>query len=384
MSYGSGLMAHGKRLMLLVAVTAVALLVAPTRSADHRDAPGINEDGRADLLDVFAFVSPENGNIILAQTVNPFTIGGSTGVAFAADVLYEFKIDNTGDNVEDLVIQATFTPVVPGPQQFSVRGPVKPRVSGVSSSLLVSDAPAISGTANGTIATASGSVVRAFAGQRDDPFFVDLIWVLRLIGAQPGGPLTRAPGIDFFAALNCTALVIEVPASALRGSSGNVIKVWATTSRPKNTIRSGSAYLADTHTGPFVQIDRTALPTLNTVLMPLRLKDAFNRATPAQDALFRDAAITTLVGINNDRTYSQTLIDAVLFPDVAILDLGKTTGFLNGRRPQDDVIDVVLSAASKGGVAGDAVDANDVPFLTTFPFLAPPHGAEKPIPGRNR
>lgn len=384
MAQGTRLMAYGVRLMALVAVAAIGILVAPTRTADHRDAPGINEDGRADLLDVYAFINPENGNVVLAQTVNPFSIGGATGVAFAADVLYEFKVDNTGDNVEDLVIQATFTPVVPGPQRFSVRGPAKPRVSGVASSRLLDAAPGISGTADGTIATASGSVVRAFAGQRDDPFFVDLIWVLRLIGAQPGGPLTRAPGIDFFAALNCSALVIELPASALRGSSGNVVKIWATTSRPKNTIRSGSAYLADTHTGPFVQIDRTALPTLNTVLMPLRLKDAFNRATPAQDALFRDAAITTLVGINNDRTYSQTLIDAVLFPDVAILDLGKTTGFLNGRRPQDDVIDVVLSAASKGGVAGDGVNANDVPFLATFPFLAPPHGADKPIPGRNR
>lgn len=370
--------------MALAALATIAMLAGPARTADHRDAPGINEDGRADLLDVYAFVNPENGNIVLAQTVNPFTIGGATGVAFAADVLYEFKIDNTGDNVEDLVIQATFTPVVPGPQRFAIRGPAKPRLSGGATSLLVADAPAISGTADGTIATASGSVLRAFAGQRDDPFFVDLIWVLRLIGAQPGGPLTRAPGIDFFASLNCSALIIELPASALRGSSGNVVKIWATTSRPRNTIRSASAYLADTHTGPFVQIDRTALPTLNTVLMPLRLKDAFNRATPLEDALFRDVAVNTLVGINNDRTYSQTLIDAVLFPDVAILDLGKTTGFLNGRRPQDDVIDVVLSAASKGGVAGDGVDANDVPFLTTFPFLAPPHGADKTIPGRNR
>lgn len=378
-------MAQGLRLIGLVAFATMVFLTAPARTADHKDAPGINEDGRADLLDVFAFVNPENGNVVLAQTVNPFTIGGATGVAFGADVLYEFKIDNDGDNVEDLVIQATFTPAVPAPQRFSVRGPVKPRVSGVASSLLVADAPAISGIADGTVAVAGGgNVLRAFAGQRDDPFFVDLIWVLRLIGALPGGPLTRPPGLDFFASLNCSALVIEVPASALRGRAGNVIKIWATTSRPKTTVRSGSTYLADTHSGAFVQIDRTALPTINTVLIPPRLKDAFNRATPAQDALFRDAAIASLVAINGDRTYSQTLLDAVLFPDVAILDLSKTSGFLNGRRPQDDVIDVILSAASKGGVAGDAVNANDVPFPSVFPFLAPPHGADKTIPGRNR
>ena len=145
-------MAQGLRLIGLVAFATMVFLTAPARTADHKDAPGINEDGRADLLDVFAFVNPENGNVVLAQTVNPFTIGGATGVAFGADVLYEFKIDNDGDNVEDLVIQATFTPAVPAPQRFSVRGPVKPRVSGVASSLLVADAPAISGIADGTVA----------------------------------------------------------------------------------------------------------------------------------------------------------------------------------------------------------------------------------------
>jgi hypothetical protein len=372
------------RFISLVTLATAALVVVPARTADHRDAPGINEDGRADLLDVFAFVNPTNGNIVLAQTVNPFVIGGAIGIAFGSDVLYEFKIDNDGDNVEDLVIQTTFTPVVPGPQRFSVRGPVKPRSRGVASSLLVSDAPAISGTADGTIATGTGSVVRAFAGLRDDPFFIDLIWVLRLIGAQPGGPLTRAPGLDFIAGLNCTGLVMEVPASSLRGPTGNVVRIWATTGRQKTTVRSGSVYLADTLSGPFVQIDRTALPAISTVTIPTRLKDAFNRSVPAQDHLFREDAIQRLISINSDRTYSQTLVDAVLFPDVLSLDLTKAAGFLNGRRPQDDVIDTLLQAASKGAVAGDNVDANDVPFLSDFPFLAPPHGPEKVIPARNK
>lgn len=122
--------------MKTCASTLFALIVllssrgAPLRSADHRDAPAISEDGRADLLDVFAFVNPNNGRIVLAATVNPFAIGGALAVAFAPDVLYEFKIDNTGDNVEDLVIQTTFTPTVPGPQAFTVRGPARPRITG--------------------------------------------------------------------------------------------------------------------------------------------------------------------------------------------------------------------------------------------------------------
>ena len=364
-------------------ICALIALVVPVRTADHRDAPSISEDGRADLLDVFGFVNPNNGNIVLAATVNPFSIGGAIQVAFAPDVLYEFKIDNTGDNVEDLVIQATFSPTVPGPQTLTVRGPAKPRAVGTTS-LRLDTAPTITGPATGVVLTGSGAVGKAFAGLRDDPFFVDLIWVLRLIGAAPGGPLTREPGIDFFAALNCSILALEVPPSALRGATGNVIRFWASTSRARTTTRSATAYLADTHSGPFIQIDRTALPAINTVLIPGRLKDAFNRASPTQDKLFRDAAIASLVAINGDQTYSSSLVDAVLLPDVAILDLAKSGGFLNGRRPEDDVIDIVLQAASRGAVTGDGVHANDVPYLTDFPFFAPPHGPEKPIPGRNR
>lgn len=367
----------------VVLLLALALLAAPARTADHRDAPTISEDGRADLLDVFGFVNPNNGNVVFAATVNPFSIGGAIQVAFGPDVLYEFKVDNTGDNVEDLVIQATFSPTVPGPQRVTVRGPVKPRLTG-NTSLRIDEGPEISGPATGVVITGTGPVPRLFAGLRDDPFFIDLTWVLRLIGAAPGGPLTREPGIDFFAALNCTILAFEVPPSALRGPTGNVIRFWASTSRARTTTRSATAYLADTHTGTFVQIDRTALPAVNTVLMPPRLKDAFNRAAPIHDGLFREAAITSLERINGDRTYSQSLVDAVLLPDVAILDMSRAGGFLNGRRPEDDVIDVLLQAASRGGVTGDRVDANDVPYLTDFPFFAPPHGPERPIPGRNR
>ena len=127
-----------------------------------------------------------------------------------------------------------------------------------------------------------------------------------------------------------------------------------------------------------------AIPVANTVLNPPRMKDAFNRSVPRQDHLFREAAILQLVAINNDRTYSQTLVDAVLFPDVLTLDVTKTTPFLNGRRPQDDVIDVVLQAASKGVLAGDGVSQNDVPFLTDFPFFAPAHGPTLPIPAREK
>ena len=150
----------------LVAVATVALLVVPASTADHRDAPGVDEDPRADINDIYAFVNPNSGNVVLAMTVNPFQIGGAPAIAFGQDVLYEFKIDNDGDNVEDLVVQTTFTPLVPGPQRFNVRGPAKPRTAGTASSLLLEDARrSISGPADGTVVTqGSGTVLKAFAG----------------------------------------------------------------------------------------------------------------------------------------------------------------------------------------------------------------------------
>jgi hypothetical protein len=379
-------MTKSLRFVSLVALATVALLSVPARTADHRDAPGVDEDPRADINDIYAFVNPNSGNVVLAMTVNPFQIGGAPAITFGQDVLHEFKIDNDGDNVEDLVVQMTFTPLVPGPQRFNVRGPAKPRLAGTASSLLLDTAPVVSGPADGTVEVqGGGSVVKAFAGTRDDPFFFDLIFGFRLLGISPGGPLTRAPGIDFFAGINVSILALEIPGSALRGRAGDILRIWGTTGRPKTTVRSGTPYLADTNSGPFVQIDRMAFPVENTVLMPTRMKDAFNRSVPSQDRLFREEAILSLIKINNDRTYSQTLVDAVLFPDVLTLDLSKgSSGFLNGRRPQDDVIDVVLQAASKGVLAGDAVNANDVPFLSDFPFFARAHYPSLPIPARKK
>ena len=360
---------------------------ATARAADHRDAPGIAEDGRADLLDVFAFVNPNNSNVVFAATVNPFTIGGALQIAFSPDVLYQFKIDNDGDNKEDLVIQGVFTPTVPGPQQVTVLGPGKPQVIG-SKSLALNEnkVPHFTGLANGSIIvnTNDNNGMRAFAGLRDDPFFIDLIWVLRLLGLQPGGPITnRNGGIDFFKGLNASIFAVEVPPALLRGASGNTIRVWATTSRPRATVRSFKPDKEDKDSNAFVQVDRTALPVINTVLIPPARKDEFNRAVPEQDReLFRDTAIASLVKINGDASYSAVIAD-ILLPDVMTLDMSNTGGFLNGRRPQDDVIDTVLNAASHGAVTTDNVNANDVPFLSDFPFFAPPHPASEPIPGRN-
>ena len=57
---------------------------------------------------------------------------------------------------------------------------------------------------------------------------------------------------------------------------------------------------------------------------------------------------------------------------------GDLAGFPDGRRLGDDVVDATLRVVGGALIGkplplGDGVDQNDVPFRTTFPYVAPPH-----------
>lgn len=384
------------RLSAVCVVLAGLLIVAagagkPERvketAADHRDAPTVIIDPAADINDVYAFVNPNNQNVVLAMTVNPFQAPGNPQY-FSPEVLYQFKIDNDGDFKEDLVIQATFdTPTAD--QKFTLVGPVKPKKQGTVNELIKVKSGAtdvVTGPANATIVT--GSDMKVFAGLIDDPFFFDLVFVERLVGILPGGPVTRAPGVDYFAGFNVSVIAVEIPASKLKGTKDSKIHVWATTSRSSSTKRSDKS--ADKDAPSFVQIERMGLPAINTVLIRTgdtaaakgALKDAFNHGEPAGDLKDFKAEVTKqALLLNNDPAYTDQIV-GVLLPDVLTLDVTSTAGFLNGRRPQDDVIDAELNVLTHGAVTSDGVNANDKAFLTDFPFFAPPHQATETVPVR--
>lgn len=359
-------------------------------AADHRDAPAIDEDPRADINDIYVFANPNNGNTVLGMTVNPFQFGGAPAIDFSPDVLYQFKIDNDGDYKEDLVIQAAFSSTQPSTQSVTIYGPAAPvqnadtiASGGAISLRLPPSTMLISGPANTGAVTATNGV-KVFAGPRDDPFFFDLTYIFRALGFQAGGPITtRPPGIDFFAGVNVSIWAVEVPTSMLTKTPNKPIHVWATTSRSKITVRAVSPGSFDRNAGEFVQLEAMAIPVVNTVLILRSKKDEFNRATPLQQSpLYRQHAITNLSNINGDVDYSATIVDQNM-PDVLTFDVTKTTGFPNGRRPQDDVIDLVLSNATNGFVTGDGVGANDSPYLPDFPFFSPPHPNTEAVPPHN-
>ena len=364
-------------------------------AADHRDAPNMIGDPQADLLDAFAFVNAANQRVVLAVTCCPFIVPGTTQSFAGPEVLYQFKIDNTGDFVEDVVVQVQFskpaigTPTVP-PQQITVVGPaaVRGKKGRQTDKLLRQSAGVnvITGNVNATLTNTAGDI-RVFAGITDDPFFVDFIQVLRTIGVQGGTPpvpTVRQP-LDFFNGLNCETIVVEVPAALLKSADSNTIRVWATTSRPTSTKRSSKD--DDKGAKSFVQVERDGLPVINTALIRANngaRKDEFNRLGPATDIeLFKTDAVAELVAINGDAAYSSNLIDTLLLPDVLVLDVTNVAGFPNGRRPEDDIIDAVLNAASKGAVTTDGIQANDKPFQADFPFFATAHVPTETIGPRN-
>jgi hypothetical protein len=125
---------------------------------------------------------------------------------------------------------------------------------------------------------------------------------------------------------------------------------------------------------PASQVDRFGFPAIATVFIPTTQKDAFNTGQPSEDqANFRSFVVNQLLAFGNSQAAADGLANALL-PDIQPIDLTQASGFLNGRRPQDDVITAELGLifGSNADLNDDHVDANDKPFLSTFPYLAGP------------
>ena len=236
---------------LITAITLVAgagtvAVLGRALASDHQDTPEVELSPRLDVNDVYAFPGASADRIaIVVTTSSPLTPAASAGATFDPGILYQLKVDNTGDAVEDLVFQFTFTGTGAN-QQLQVRGPVAPAAVG-GGNTLVDAAPALSGPLNTVLGSPAG--LQAYAGLADDPFFIDLEQFFRIIpdrrpvqgplskiGPRPEASAFRGPGdaVDFLAGINALAIVIELPVAALLPAGAGAdphFGVWATTSR---------------------------------------------------------------------------------------------------------------------------------------------------------
>jgi Domain of unknown function (DUF4331) len=436
--------------------------------SDHREAPTVDGLPEGDLTDVYAFVDPNNAALVdFVMNVNPFSNAAeSGGYSFSPSFLYQFKIDNTGDAIEDQVIQITFNTNGQG-QVASVFGPAAPTTTGARNTLLTSK-PSATGTFNTVFGSATG--VQGFAGMRDDPFVFDFAQFTRIlnntqdlfraVGTFRGRPVRAdgTSGVDIFAGFNLSSIVVSVPISMIKGS-GPTINVWATVSQQIPTRHGGNVYQ---------QFERQGQQVFATVFIPSgAARDAQNFEIPQDDvanysSLIPDALTVTdndgsgntiagranlltalgLTALPNGAplllpsTFANSdknLLREALLPDVLRLNVTQPYGTLgigagglqNGRILDYDDIDVALellrqlsdvqfpSGIPGGGTLGSRVtlnclaypacgdrrvlvvlqgtqfvkadntittwnyEGNDLPFLTTFPYLAAPH----PLPG---
>ncbi|HVE33645.1 MAG TPA: DUF4331 family protein [Gemmatimonadaceae bacterium] len=237
------------------ALAAVGLVAALTtvrrlRASDHQDTPEVELSPRYDVNDVYAFPAATPGRIALVLgTSSPITPANTPSFAFGTkdQELYQIKIDNDRDGIEDLVFQVTFTGKA-AHQRVTVRGPVAPRQTGPANTL-VGGRKAISGPVNEVLGSSDG--IQVFTGPRDDPFFIDLEQFFRIIPDRKPvtGPLSQLPStpsagsfrpagqaLDYVRGFNDMAIVIELPVSMLERDPQHpsAFGVWGTTSRARS------------------------------------------------------------------------------------------------------------------------------------------------------
>ncbi|MGY6649372.1 DUF4331 family protein [Wenyingzhuangia sp. IMCC45574] len=216
---------------ILLGLASLAILSGAIIAADHIDAPAV-KGGTSDITDFYAFEAEDTNNLVFVANIQGLiSPTESASAAFDEDVLVEFNIDTDSDNVEDIVIQA-----IPKGDKMYIYGPAAPNETGANSTLLSDmyksmvditpySASAITTTTNASAVTG----VKAFAGLRDDPFFMDFAQYSAIIGGTASG--FNDPGADTFAGTNVKSIVVEVPKSMVGGSG--TINTWVTTKRKK-------------------------------------------------------------------------------------------------------------------------------------------------------
>jgi hypothetical protein len=405
--------------------------------SSHREAPAISQDAVADSTDLYAFVSPDDPStvtIIANYLPGEAPFGGPNFYEFGDDVLYKLNIDNNADGKPEIVYEFQFRTEISNNSTFLYNiGPITSldsatwirkqfysvtRVDRGKRTVLGQDlaCPPCNigpGSTSNYQSLASAAIHRmggghtVFAGQRLDPFYVDLGSIFDLGDLRPlnkVGPLKLAAthGVDSLREMNVQSIALKVPMTGLTSDgsrptdaakAGSVIGVWTSASRRKSVIHNGDG--TTTKTGPYVQVSRLGNPLVNEAVIPMALKDGWNADAPDGDAQYAkfvtnpelqsllnvlyagafpnlaalassgkpraDLEAVLLTGIpsgivpgfqNNTGT---TLADQLRLnmaippsksPNPGGLAFGDAAGYPNGRRPADDVVTIVLRAVA--------------------------------------
>jgi Domain of unknown function (DUF4331) len=366
---------------LLASVAAVTGLLAP--AADHRDGPifvNTAVNGFADINDVYIFQAPGNiNNTVLILDVQPFP-GNLSPATFDPRVIFDLKVDNNGDAVEDITFRVTFGPPdTAGVQDVTLRA--LPSTKFPPTGILAR------GKTGQNLPVQGGGMFRAAV--HDDPFFFDAGAFNAFIAAGQGSPVRPAgQAKNFFGPnVNTLSMILEIPTARLRSSPSNPnVGVFATA-----TLNG-------------VQVDRMGRPAINTALIPPiprnnlargERRNAFNAGHPRNDRRdFRADMISVFKTAFGRSDADAAGLTDFLLPDLLTFNTSTafstnaadSNGFPNGRRLRDDVIDIELNLITNGAIPSDNVpDDNgdkitdgtmrsDGSFRTiAFPYIGAPN-----------
>src|SRR5918998_2563428 len=305
----------------LAGICLAASALAPTggRASSHREAPLTSSEPQIDNTDVYAFTSPDRpSTVTLISNWIPFEepAGGPNFYPFAEKTNYDIQVSNDGDARPETIYRWVFTDhyrnatgqflyntgrvtslrdadlnffqtytlkkIVPGKRSHTLvrNGVAAPSDVGAASM------PSYRDLRDQAIETFGEG--RTYAGQADDPFFLDL----RVFDLLYGADFSEV-GDDTLRGFNTNALAIQIPKSEIAkggnvSANNSVVGVWSTASRRSAKI-SNPRTGAVSFRGKLAQVSRLGHPLVNEVVVPVGLKDYFNASKPTKDEQFLGA-----------------------------------------------------------------------------------------------
>ena len=432
---------------LVAALTSRGGSPATAQASSHREAPLISEDPSADNTDTYAFRSPDAPDtvtIISNYIPGEDPAAGPNWYTFSPSARYVIYADKNGDGKPDITWRFRFKNRAPvaflqnTQQEYTVT-----RLDGkssrvVGSGLLTPPDNIGPRSTPGYHALAMAGIhdlndgSKVFAGQRDDGFFGDIGAAFDLVAIRSGTGASGG-GKDFFAGYAVHTVSLQVPLSQLDNGGNHIVGVWSASERPVTKVtlaKSRGRKVLQTTTG-WKQVSRLGEPLINELLIPTELKDKWNASTPDKDKQFEqyysspvlakllnqlypqfgpftetnrtDLVSVLLTGLKEPNlNYTGTTLADEIRLNLAISPTapvghgnrlgvlgGDLAGYPNGRRLEDDVIDI--SERAVGGVLighslplGDGVDGNDVPYLAAFPYQADPFSGYENTKGQQK
>jgi hypothetical protein len=362
--------------------------------ADHFSGPRALADPASDITDVFAFPSPQRpGHLVLVLDVFPIA---APSALFSDALTYRFRLRpvtaTTADGTpafavgdEEWTFDIRFTP--PTPDRGVQTGTCT--VPGATISFWVGDEE-----------PAATAGLRVFAGQRLDPFFIDLAaesanHVLERLTFADRGTNTGDGA-------NCLSIVVEFDIAAVLGPDVGpllaVVGETVTAGHPVRLERMGRPEIKN-----FILQDRK----FDRVNRDVELRDLYNAEdafapSPAYLGAYRarlnanlpffdrlDDRIDWPPDEKGDHPLTELLLADFLvvdtskpFTDGSFLEIeramlaGRPHTTCGGRPLNDDIVDILYTLLV-GGVDGapisDGVDQGTQPATRHFPYLCPPN-----------